>query len=328
MQPVSPFRNHVHNAINRVSRPVMGRFLGWKVKEAQRRRSKLVMTLLVRDEVDIVRGNLEFHYDHGVDFIVATDNGSTDGTCEILEEYQRKGRLFLIREPSQDYSQMLWVNRMGEIAHRDYKADLIFHADADEFWLPDSGSLKNELIDRVDADVLKVPVINILPANARGTESFPQDTIHAVTNPLYTDNLKEDSASVSLYLFQYDPKVMYRLDQGYRQVNQGNHNIITEPGSPHREDRSRDVRILHYPIRSRKHFFQKIRNGGAAYERNVSLGKNVGWQWRMWYESYKENKLDQVYNGLTLSAEQIRPLTRQGIVCNWSRVQQHLSSYL
>ena len=210
----------------------------------------------------------------------------------------------------------------------DNKADLIFHADADEFWLPDSGSLKNELIDRMYADVLKVPVINILPANTLGTESFPQDTIHAVTNPLYTDNLKKDSTSISLYLFQYDPKVMYRLNSGYRKVNQGNHNIIVESGSPHREERSMDVRILHYPIRSRNHFLQKIRNGGAAYERNVSLGKNVGWQWRMWYEAYKDNKLDQVYNELTLSAEQIPPLTRQGIISNWSRMQRQLLSYL
>ena len=52
---------------------------------------KLVMTLLVRDEADIVDAQIAFHLDAGVDFVVATDNRSEDGTTEILERYAREG---------------------------------------------------------------------------------------------------------------------------------------------------------------------------------------------------------------------------------------------
>ena len=41
---------------------------------------KLVMTLLVRDEQDIVRENLDFHLAQGVDQVIVTDNGSEDAT--------------------------------------------------------------------------------------------------------------------------------------------------------------------------------------------------------------------------------------------------------
>ena len=52
---------------------------------------KLVMTLLARDEADIVDAQIAFHLHAGVDFVVATDNRSEDGTTEILERYERAG---------------------------------------------------------------------------------------------------------------------------------------------------------------------------------------------------------------------------------------------
>ncbi len=55
----------------------------------------LVMTLLARDEADIIESWLSFHLNAGADFVVATDNRSQDGTTEILERYAREGHLHL-----------------------------------------------------------------------------------------------------------------------------------------------------------------------------------------------------------------------------------------
>ena len=52
---------------------------------------RLVMTLLVRDEVDVVRANVNFHLQRGVDFVIVTDNRSVDGTRDVLADLEKDG---------------------------------------------------------------------------------------------------------------------------------------------------------------------------------------------------------------------------------------------
>ena len=104
---------------------------------------KLVMTLLARNEADVVDAQIAFHLHAGVDFVIATDNASSDGTSEVLERYERAGRLRLLREPGDDMRQAEWVTRMARLAATEHGADWVIHSDADEFWWPRGGSLKD-----------------------------------------------------------------------------------------------------------------------------------------------------------------------------------------
>ena len=106
---------------------------------------KLVMTLLARDEADILDAHLDFHLNAGVDFVIAMDNLSTDGTNEILESYAKGGQLHLIRQDSEYLRQADWITDMGRMAAAEFGADWVIHSDADEFWWPRGESLKDVL---------------------------------------------------------------------------------------------------------------------------------------------------------------------------------------
>ena len=105
----------------------------------------LVMTLLARDEADVVESWLAFHLNAGADFVIATDNNSVDGTTEVLERYARDGHVHLIREPGDDLRQDEWVTRMARLAATDFGADWVINSDADEFWWPRGASLSRVL---------------------------------------------------------------------------------------------------------------------------------------------------------------------------------------
>ena len=61
---------------------------------------RVVLTLLVRDEADVIEATLLHHYALGVDHVVATDHRSADGTSEVLRRFEQEGRLTLIAEES------------------------------------------------------------------------------------------------------------------------------------------------------------------------------------------------------------------------------------
>ena len=107
---------------------------------------RVVLTLLVRDEADIVEANLRVPPTRlGVDHVIVTDHRSTDGTTGDPRRFERDGRLTLLREESDELRQSDWVTRMARLAATEHGADWVINGDADEFWWPRDGALHDVL---------------------------------------------------------------------------------------------------------------------------------------------------------------------------------------
>jgi hypothetical protein len=211
---------------------------------------KLVMTLLVRNEEDIVGEHLRYHLEQGaVDFVVATDHRSTDGTTDILRSYERDGHLHLIREEGEAFLQPEYVTRMARLAASDFGADWVINSDADEFWWPREASLR-EILAAVP------PRFGLVIGLWRHFVMRPEDG-----RPFYERMTWRRRPELDLESpYHFNIKVAHRGDP---QVNvmQGNHKawgrglVFLREWIP--------IEVLHFPIRTRAQLERKFTTGAT-----------------------------------------------------------------
>lgn len=218
---------------------------------------RVVMTLLARNEADIIDAQVAFHLNAGVDFVVATDHDSTDATPEILESYAREGVLHLIRERGPRMRQAEWVTRMARLAAREFGADWVINSDADEFWWPRARSVKDVFAAIPERYGIVSGVMRHFAPRPGESEFFERMTVRlrASAHPL--------GPTAAFSFFGVARKVAHRGDPSVA-VGDGNHDVTS----------SRllllrgwfPFEILHFPLRALDQSLRKFGNeyGDAA----------------------------------------------------------------
>ncbi|MGK7297309.1 MAG: glycosyltransferase family 2 protein [Candidatus Wenzhouxiangella sp. M2_3B_020] len=241
----------------------------------------IVMTLLVHNEADIVRENVAYHHAVGVDHFVATDNASTDGTREILEEFQRSGILTLLDEPSSAYLQDVWATNMAMIARDRFGADWVISNDADEFWRPRAENLKKLLADTRQDSVRCARTNMFTSLDHLATGHWTETLLYRSSKRIPIDTPADIyNGDLAYPFFYYDlpPKVIAST-HGLRRLARGAHRAFFDhdarsgPGA---------IDIFHFPVRSASTFVRKIRRIGHAVRNTRGLGERISWKYRRW----------------------------------------------
>ncbi|WP_455133359.1 glycosyltransferase family 2 protein [Microbacterium aurum] len=224
----------------------------------------LVMTLLVRDEADIIVPMLEYHLSAGVDRLIITDNGSVDGTREILARYAADDRVVVEDDPVQDKNQSAKVTRMARRAATEFHADWVLNADADEFFVPIDRSLTlHELFARLSPAIVSAtfPVVDMTGAPAvSGT---------GLERLVFRDERPESTLYERSGLRAHSTHDVLHIGSAEVIVAQGNHYVsLASAGEIPSE---LGLESLHYPWRSFAQFQSKVVNAGAAYESNPDI---------------------------------------------------------
>lgn len=260
-------------------------------------RPKIVMTLLVRNEEDIIADNIRFHHAMGVDSFIVMDNLSTDGTAQILRDLSAEVEIDYLYQPEDDYNQWQWVTDMAHRAAIQHKADWVINNDADEFWIPAQGNLKSLLGTLAES----TSVLMVRRHNAVVT-CPADDPLAGQSHPRHSTMFERQSLNVKGH--PLPGKVLHRASANVT-VAQGNHAVEGLDGEM---DEAGDcLNILHFPFRSLQQYEAKIRLGGAAYARNTTLSPVIGGTWRAHYSQLKDGGagLGRFWAELSLTDEEV-----------------------
>jgi len=265
---------------------------------------RLVMTLFVRDEEDILEANLRYHLSQGVDHFLVTDNGSADRTPLILERFRRAGRLRLWREEGEDHPQRRCVTAMARIAALEHGADWVINADADEFWWPVAGTLKQTLtaVPR-RYGVVYAPRLFFLAAP--GVEGF------------------EPSAYVVRHAGARGVKAAHRA-HSRAVVEAGNHSACA-PGLA-RAPQAGLIDVLHFPFRGRRRFEERVRLTGRTFTSCPDFTPETRERYRARSRAVEEGTFDALYRELVASPDRVARGLSTGELVVDRRLASHLES--
>jgi Glycosyl transferase family 2 len=258
---------------------------------------KLVMTLRARDEADIVDAQIAFHLNAGVDFVVATDHRSEDGTTEILESYAGEGHLHLLRQEGEEMHEGEWATRMARVAAAEFGADWIISSDADEFWWPRGGSLKEVLASVPERyGIVRALLRQFVPRPDDDAFFAERMTVRVSGSAPINDPTS---------LFRPNLKAIHRGDPNVT-LSAGAHTLLNSTFQPLRG--WYPIEFLHFPIRSLEQCDRKYGNLRAA------LGESRNAYYEAVHRARSNGEFADFYESLTVGDEALEQGLNDGSI--------------
>lgn len=253
---------------------------------------KILATLLVGNEADLVADCLTHHLEQGVDAFLVTEHASSDGTREILESF-RDVIVDLRHESDPAYRQDRWVTRMAQRAVH-FQPGWIMHLDADERWY--GLDLLRGVADEFDW-VQTGPWRNHLPVTRAVDSPFDRGMM-----PYFEIAGKTGRwASRFVEFGAGDGRKVIHRPLPDVEVGIGNHRL-------HRPDTPAfccdGIEVHHYPVRSWEQFRAKVIRGAKAVDEQ-EWQTGVAGHWRSWRDMETEGQLERVFDRILLSDSEI-----------------------
>jgi hypothetical protein len=227
---------------------------------------------MIRNEADIIRLNVLYHLSLGIDRILIVDNGSTDGTDEVLQQLSTQ---YAEVRCSRDDGSFLPSRVMTSLARQAFRdgADWVVPIDADEFWYAPEGDFRG-VLEESNAEVLRAQAINFIQRRSQ-RESEPDALLYMtrrVASPVGPPDRGQDLVEAQQIAFveKVYPQKCISRPTAEIYIETGHHSISGVDGPRRRTD---DLVCLHAPMRSRAALEERVRSSKRAAEAGRKLGQ-------------------------------------------------------
>ena len=244
---------------------------------------------MVRNEVDIIRVNVQHHLSLGLDCLLIVDNGSSDGTDRELQRLSRDERVRWHRNDS-PFHQSEITTGLAREAFRS-GADWVVPMDADEFWWAPRRNFK-EVLALSTAGAIRVAIVNFI--QRRGQErASPEALLHMTRRvaqpigPVERCSELVESRQISIVEMMYPLKWISRASETI-EIAAGNHEVSGVEGSYEDTD---EIICLHAPLRLRATLEGKA--DMARRQEEAGWPDGAGWQATRWRRLQNEAGLDE-----------------------------------
>jgi Glycosyl transferase family 2 len=274
---------------------------------------KIVLAFGVYDNADILREFVEWHYHLGIDFAIAYDYGSQDGSRDILADLGRRKLVDWMTIPDKNYMRFDPFTRIAHRARDEFKADWIIVVDTDEFVCPPCYGLRAalDLARSEDIAVVTMPGFNMTGVPLTTGQSAPATLTLRVDRGVQVTREQTLSGDLPVpYVFIRNLSKTIVQASALIAYTLGGHT------AQHASGRSAEISALsfrHYPFRSYEAFETKVRNTAGWLDMNPEFTGGLAWHWHRWVRLYREGRLREEHDAQFLLPARASELVRDGV---------------
>jgi len=252
--------------------------LNFHLQLGKKSMNKIFSISMVKNEKDIIESFIRYHIKI-FDGMLILDNGSTDGTIDIVMKIAQEGLpVYLIYDDNPSYIQSVITTKLLYKAIKKYSPDFIFPLDADEF-------------------IFSKKIRNL---RKYFSTNLSKDSLHYFSWVTYVPTKKDDKLEKNILkrvVYRrreqntFDCKVLIPswIPKKYKVViKQGNHDIEVAGAPVLKKIISKNVFLGHFPIRSINQAKSKYLVGWLA---NLARPNKALFDWYYYYNIIKSGTL-------------------------------------
>lgn len=244
---------------------------------------------MVRNEVDVIDFTVRHHLDQGLDPIIVLDNGSRDGTLEILREIEKNDERVTVIVDDGPFHQEVGLTMLAQEALK-LGAEWMVAFDGDELWMSTNGLL-NDIGYIGGANLVYVTLENFVQS-----VNYLPDSIYSSVQY----KIPDFGASATKGQVERKERSSIELPWGRKHIIKLSENLLVGPGTHIHSglpmghthiDEAGTFKAYQVPMRSYEHLIRKAENGMRIQEAGYTY--EYGWEAHIWADQYRSGVLPE-----------------------------------